>query len=105
MSRPGVTLKKMPRQDRIRECSIGDLNISPKKNIDLLSSPIMNDFSLQSQPLYSNNKANAKYETEIIPCRGPRIWNLIPESIISVSSFITVLKKKIKTRKADLFPC
>ena len=42
----------------------------------------MNDlFSFRDTLSYSDNKKTVRYGAETIACRGPQIWNLVPESI------------------------
>ena len=55
-----------------------------------------NNYNLSNfQEFESSLKRTVKFETETIPCRGPQIWNLIPERLRELET-LNKFKKEIK---------
>ena len=53
--------------------------------------------------LYSSIKESVKFWTESVKCRGPQIWNLIPDNVKNGPS-LDFLEDEIKNLKGQYIP-
>ena len=56
------------------------------------------------QLLYSTSEKAVGFGTEMITCRGPQIWNLIPDNINNVTR-LENFKRENKQRTGEKCPC
>ena len=104
---------EMTKEKTICQNNLESLTEEIYKFVNALSLPIIRDafvirnnkYNLRNfQCLYYSNNITAKYGAETVTCRGPEIWNLVPEETKNASSF-EIFKKEIRKWKSEKCRC